>query len=29
MLKKDAQDYAMKFYADTMDIYKEEFLAAQ
>ncbi len=29
MLKKDAETYATKFYEETMDIYKEEFLSAQ
>ena len=29
MLKEEAQQYAQKFYEDTMEIYKDEFLAAQ
>ena len=29
MLKEEAQAYAQKFYEDTMEIYKDEFIAAQ
>ena len=29
MLKEEAQQYAQKFYEDTIEIYKDEFLAAQ
>ena len=29
MLKEEAKEYAQKFYEDTMEIYKDEFIAAQ
>lgn len=29
MVKEEAQEYAQKFYEDTMEIYKDEFVAAQ